>query len=74
MTVTGHAVECSADVDRDLHAVALRKDLGVDEGQRQAWATIRHRLSAGLRELIDLHTDKWSPAPRPRRRQRPGRR
>jgi hypothetical protein len=24
------------------------------DGQRQAWATIRNRLSAGLREPIDL--------------------
>jgi hypothetical protein len=45
-----------------------------DDGERQAWATIRSGLSKGLLQPIDLDGDEWSPSPTPRRRQQRGRR
>jgi hypothetical protein len=44
-------------VEDALYAAAARNGLVSDDGDRQCWATIRSRLSAGLQQPIDLDLD-----------------
>jgi hypothetical protein len=48
------------EVEDGLYAAAVRNGLVADDGERQAWATIRSGLSAGLQYPIDLDADNRS--------------
>jgi hypothetical protein len=46
----------------------VRNGLAADDGQQQAWATIRCGLSKGLLQPIDLDADDGPPVRRRRRK------
>jgi hypothetical protein len=56
-----------ADVEDSLYAAVVRTGLVANDGPRQAWATIRSGLSAGLRQPVDLDAEDEPPRKRARR-------